>query len=74
MENNGWRTKDDIVAMLGLCILSGIIGAVIGVTYVSYEFHGQAIENNFARWEVINNCTGETTFKWNVQTNNVEGK
>jgi len=29
----------------------------------------QAISNNFAHWEV--NLSGEVTFKWNVQTNNV---
>jgi len=67
MDNYGWRKKDEIVAMLCLCLLSGILGAAIGASYVSYKLHGEAIEHNFAYWEVINNCTGETTFKWNIE-------
>jgi hypothetical protein len=34
------------------------------------EYQKQEISNNFAHWEV--NMDGKTTFKWNVQTNNVK--
>lgn len=39
---------------------------------VEKEYQIQAISNNFAHWEV--DMSGKTTFKWNVQTNNMEGK
>jgi len=71
MENNGWRNKYEIASISTLCFISGLLGCSAAYQCVSYKFHGEAIENNFAHWEVINKCTGETTFKWNVQTNNV---
>ena len=51
------------------CSFVFILGAAIGSKGTIKEYQQQAISNNFAHWEV--NLSGEVTFKWNVQTNNV---
>ena len=62
-----WTTE--YLMILILCFLVFILGAALGSKGTLKEYQKQAISNNFAHWEV--NMSGETTFKWNVQTNNV---
>jgi len=51
------------------CFLVFVLGASIGSKGTLKECQQQAVSNNFAHWEV--NLSGEVTFKWNIQTNNV---
>lgn len=62
----------DGVVIILLSIFACGLGALTGSTVMEKDYQMQAISNNFAHWEVNN--YGETEFKWNVQTNNVELK
>lgn len=46
-------------------LLTALIGALLVVFFIIQPFHKEAVDLGFARWEVINNATGQTVFKWN---------